>query len=445
MTQSLRKLPSVSSLLLKADKAGVLDRYPRSIVTNAIRAVLDRGRSAGGREPEIGWLAAVEQEVASWRALSLVRVINATGVVLHTNLGRAPLPAAAKEAVAKALEYSTLEFDTESGGRGSRQQHVRGLLKQVTGAEDALVVNNAAAALLLTVNTLAAGGETVISRGELLEIGGSFRLPDIIAKSESRLVEVGTTNRTHSSDYQGALTERTSCLLKVHRSNFTLEGFVSDVHIAELVRLGEANGIPVVHDVGSGLLIDLTEFGLTGEPLVQESVRAGAVTIFSGDKLLGGPQAGIIVGPAAVVRKLSKDPMARAMRPDKSTVAALEATLSLYQDRATAIREIPVLSMLTTDRTRLKKRARRLAKKIPGSQMEDGHSAVGGGSFPEAELATALVAIQTESCNSLARKLREHSPPVIARSAGGKVLLDVRTVADDELELVARAVNAANR
>ncbi len=285
----------------------------------------------------------------------------------------------------------------------------------------------------------------MISRGELLEIGDAFRLPDIIAKSESRLVEVGTTNRTHSSDYQGALTERTSCLLKVHRSNFTLEGFVSDVHIAELVRLGEANGIPVVHDVGSGLLIDLTEFGLTGEPLVQESVRAGAVTIFSGDKLLGGPQAGIIVGPAAVVRKLSKDPMARAMRPDKSTVAALEATLSLYQDRATAIREIPVLSMLTTDRTRLKKRARRLAKKIPGSQMEDGHSAVGGGSFPEAELATALVAIQTESCDNLARKLREHSPPVIARSAGGKVLLDVRTVADDELELVARAVNAANR
>ncbi|MCZ6759157.1 MAG: L-seryl-tRNA(Sec) selenium transferase [Gemmatimonadetes bacterium] len=439
MNDTRRKIPSVSSLVLAAENKGLIDSYPRTVVTNAIRAVLVRARAAGGKEPEEGWLAAVESETATWRALSLKRVINATGVVLHTNLGRAPLADAAKDAVWKTLEYSTLEYNESSGTRGSRQKHVRAILKELTGAEDALVVNNAAAALLLTINTLAGGGETVISRGELVEIGGSFRLPDIIAKSDSHLVEVGTTNRTHLPDYENAVTASTKCLLKVHRSNFTIDGFVSEVSIEDLVRLGLRSDIAVVHDVGSGLLIDLAEFGLTGEPLVRNSVTAGATAIFSGDKLLGGPQAGIIVGSSEIIEQLSKNPLARVVRADKTAIAGLEATLAIFRDRDTALTEIPTLRMLTVDGATLKKRARRLSRRIPGSELIRGHSSVGGGAFPNARLETTLVSLATDSCEAVLEKLRSHSPPIIARCASDAVLLDVRTVTDQEFGIIADA------
>ncbi|UCF41648.1 MAG: L-seryl-tRNA(Sec) selenium transferase, partial [Gemmatimonadota bacterium] len=359
MTDPRRRLPAVHALIDAARDAGLEAAHGELLA--AARAVLARARVTGAHEPEEGWTEAVRLELDRLARPSLRRVVNATGVVLHTNLGRAPLAAEARTAVEQALGYSTLELELESGARGSRQDHVRDTLTAVTGAEDALVVNNAASALVLVLNGLAAGGETVVSRGELVEIGGSFRIPEILSHSGSVLVEVGTTNRTRLRDYELAVTPRTRVLLKVHRSNFQLTGFTEEVDAAALVRVGADRGIPTVHDVGSGLLLPLDAYGLTGEPLVRDSAAAGALVVFSADKLLGGPQAGLIVGPRALVGRLAGHPLARAFRPDKITFAALEATLALYRDPDRARRRIPVLAMLTAPPAELARRARRLA------------------------------------------------------------------------------------
>ncbi len=368
--------------------------------------------------------------------------MNATGVVLHTNLGRAPLAESAIRAGLDGAWYSALEYDLDAGGRGSRQRHTSALVRELTGAEDALVVTNAAAAVFLTLSALAADGETIVSRGELVEIGGGFRIPDILARSGSVLVEVGTTNRTRLRDYEAAIGPRTRCALKVHRSNFTLSGFVTECTIDDLARLMQPRGIPVIHDVGSGLLVDLSPWGLSGEPMARDSVAAGAVAVFSGDKLLGGPQAGIIAGPQKTISQVATHPLARALRPDKITIGALEATLALYRDRDAAIREIPTLAMLTAPHDLLKRRARRLARKI-GVTTAPGQSSVGGGAFPEADLPTTLVVIPAAHPDNFLTALRRHDPPVIARAGDGAVLLDVRTLRDDEFDTVAAAAAAA--
>jgi len=442
MTGDRRRLPAVHALVTEIRARGIAD-VPDAVLTEAVRDVLASARAQGGEPPAEGWVAAVERHLAERERPSLTRVINATGVVLHTNLGRAPLADAAVAAMRDAAGYSALEYELDEGGRGSRQRHTHGLLTALTGGEDALVTVNAASAVLLALTALAADGDTLVSRGELVEIGGGFRIPEILARSGSRLVEVGTTNRTRLADYEGAAGSGTRCVLKVHRSNFAMTGFVAEVGVADLVRRFAADGIPVVHDVGSGLLMDLEPWGLRGEPLVGPSVAAGALTVFSGDKLLGGPQAGIVVGPAALVRRLAADPLARAVRPDKVTLAGLEATLALYRDPADARSRIPVLRMLTADPAELRRRAHRLARRIPGSSTQPGESAVGGGAFSDAALPTTLVVIPARSPDSLRAALRQADPPIIARTVGDAVALDVRTMADGEFAMVAEAVARA--
>ncbi|MBI3982213.1 MAG: L-seryl-tRNA(Sec) selenium transferase [Gemmatimonadetes bacterium] len=443
MTDRRTRLPAVHALATEAARSGVGVEAPRAVVVAAIREVLAAARAAGGEPPPDGWMAAVSRRLALRERPSLTRVINATGVVLHTNLGRAPLAAAATTALAEAAGYSTLEYDLEDGTRGSRQDHVRDLLCEITGAEHGLVVINAAAALLLTLNTLADGGETIVSRGELVEIGDAFRIPDILAKSGTVLVEVGTTNSVRRRDYEAALSPRTRSVLKVHRSNFQVTGFTGEAALADLVDAMRPRGIPVVHDAGSGLLLNLEPWGLRGEPLVPASVAAGAVVVFSGDKLLGGPQAGIVVGPRDPIERAARNPLFRALRPDKGTIAALEATLRLYRDPDAALRDIPALAMLTADASALRRRARRLARLIGQATTIPGSSSVGGGAFPEADLPTTLVALEPTSCDGFLAALRQHQPPVIARAAEGRVLLDVRTIADAEFAIVAEAIRKA--
>jgi L-seryl-tRNA(Ser) seleniumtransferase len=377
-------------------------------------------------------------------------VLNASGVVLHTNLGRAPLAPAAIAAVAAiAGGYSNLEFDLATGSRGSRSDHCRGVLREVTGAADALVVNNAAAALLLALAAHAAGRDVLISRGELIEIGGSFRIPDILARSGARLREVGTTNRTHLEDYRRELDGGVAAILTVHRSNFAQVGFVASPEPADLARLAGEAGIPYLYDVGSGLLADLSSWGLSGEPRVVDALGAGAgLVFFSGDKLLGGPQAGCIVGDAALVRRCREHPIARAVRADKMTLAALGATLSLYRDPDSAVTEIPVLRMLTLSPEELERRARRLADASPSSlraELVAGESAVGGGSFPGAVLPTTLVALDAAEMgpDGLALRLRVGDPAVVARVAEGRLLLDPRTLREEDLAAVGAALTQA--
>jgi L-seryl-tRNA(Ser) seleniumtransferase len=439
-----RNLPAVNTLLAEAESSGLAARLPRAVVVRAIRETLAAARTGGGEAPAEGWLSAVERRAAEAYRLSLIRVINATGVVLHTNLGRAPLADAARQALTDAAGYVALEYELEEGRRGSRQDHTRTLLQELTGAEDAFVATNAAAALFLVLASLASNGETIVSRSELVEIGGGFRIPEILARSGSRLMEVGTTNRVRSSDYQVALTDGTRCVLKVHRSNFRITGFTSEVSIQDLAALCAPRGLPVVHDVGSGLLLDLERVGLTGEPLVRESVAAGAVVVFSGDKLLGGPQAGIIVGPATWMARISQDPLARALRPDKSTLAALEATLALYREPAVALEQIPVLRMITATPDELSRRARKLARKIVNAKVIPGESEVGGGAFPEAQLATSLVAVTVPSVDRTLELLRAGDPPIIARASGGAVVFDVRTLADEDFAAIAAAMPGAH-
>ncbi|HEV8215710.1 MAG TPA: L-seryl-tRNA(Sec) selenium transferase, partial [Gemmatimonadaceae bacterium] len=379
-----RRLPSVTSLLESGDVQALLEQAPRAVVVDAIRRTIDAARLEPASAPstEQDWARAVSNAVAQSITPSLRRVINATGVVLHTNLGRAPLAPAAVDAIVRVAQgFSNLEYDLAQGARGSRYVHCTDLLRELTGAEDALVVNNGAAALVLVLNTVADGRDAIVSRGELVEIGGSFRIPDMMRKSGARLVEVGTTNRTHSDDYERAIGAETGAMLKVHRSNFALSGFVADASIAALAALGTPRGIPVIHDLGSGLLLSLAEYGLAGEPTAREALRAGAsIVTMSGDKLLGGPQAGIILGSRALLEGVRKNPLTRSYRVDKLTLAALEATLALYRDPARAIREIPVLAQLTETVAVLRDRAERLRATIGAAGLEvvETKASVGG-------------------------------------------------------------------
>ena len=426
----------------------LMEVAPRGVVVAAVRESLDAARTRRAGPPE-RWEDDIRERVAWKSGASLRRVLNATGVVLHTNLGRAPLaPSAIAAMAAVAGEYTNLELDLPSGSRGSRSDHCRALLQSTTGAEDGLVVNNAAGALVLALNALAEGRDVLISRGELIEIGGSFRIPEILAKSGARLREVGTTNRTHLADYRNAL-DGAAVILTVHRSNFEQRGFVASPEPAELAELADGAGIPYLYDVGSGLLADLSPWGLASEPRVPAAVDAGAgLVLFSGDKLLGGPQAGCLVGRAALVARCRTNPLARALRADKLTLSALAATLALYQDPETVTRSVPVLAMLTMSAAELAGRAESLAARLPAEvrpQLMGGESAVGGGAFPGAVLPTTLVAIHAGELgpDGLALRLRLGDPPVLARVAHDQVLFDPRTLDPGALPLVAQAVEAA--
>ncbi|MGH7673554.1 MAG: L-seryl-tRNA(Sec) selenium transferase [Gemmatimonadales bacterium] len=450
----LAAIPSVDRILQDPRLAPAIARHGRPLVVGELRALLAEYRTAlkaGTALPPnddaiaLGLLNRLEAAAQP----SLRRVFNLTGTVLHTNLGRALLPQNAIEASAIALSSPTnLEYDLEAGERGERDDHHQALLCRITGAEAATAVNNNAGAVLLAMNTLAAGREVVVSRGELVEIGGSFRIPDIMARSGARLVEVGTTNRTHRQDYEAALTADSRVLLKVHRSNFQLSGFTADVAARELGELARARGIPCLYDLGSGLLLDLAPWGLTGEPTVAEAVASGAEMItFSGDKLLGGPQAGILLGSEAAIAACRADPIARALRADKLTLAALEATLALYRDPETARREIPVLRMLTETPEDVKRRGEALKRDVGDARAEliNGASEVGGGSFPGAKLPTWLVRLTADrlTADALAGRLRGGNPPIIARIADDRVVLDPRTIFPDQVDVAARAVAAA--
>jgi len=432
--------------------AELIRSYPRKLVVEAARTVVAQARRTDPDELErFPWESRIAEVVASAARPSLRQVINASGVVLHTNLGRAPLAPSAIEAMSRvARGYSNLEFDLASGVRGSRLDHCRDLLAGICGAGDSLVVNNAAGALVLALNTISAGRETLLSRGELIEIGGSFRIPDIIRRSGARLREVGTSNRTHHDDYRAAISERTGALLTVHRSNFRISGFVASADPAELAQLAAAAGVPYIHDVGSGLLLDLAPWGLTGEPLVRDAVAAGAdLVIFSGDKLLGGPQAGCMVGRPDLIESIRRNPLSRALRADKFTLAALAATLSLYHDDVSALSAIPVLAMLTADPERLEARARDIAGRCPAvlaAEVVAGNSAVGGGSFPGCSLPTHLVALTPPTgADEFAARLRAADRPVVTRVADGRVLLDPRTIMEQDLEALLEALAQSSR
>jgi L-seryl-tRNA(Ser) seleniumtransferase len=433
----------------------LLATAPRDLVTDVVRSVIEDARQAATPTPidDAAWMRAIETALVQRQRSTLRRVINATGVVLHTNLGRAPLATAALDAIrAVAQGFSTLEYDVATGARGSRHAHCTALLTELTGAEDALVVNNCAAALVLSLNTFADGRDAVISRGELVEIGGSFRVPDIMSKSGARLVEVGTTNRTHADDYRRALSPRTGALVSVHRSNFTIDGFVASVAVRDLVPIAAEANVPLLHDFGSGLLLDLSPWGLTGEPSARDAVKAGAALVMmSGDKMLGGPQAGIIVGKAEMIGALRRNPLARALRVDKLTLAALEATLALYRDPAHAVKAIPALAMLTTPVMALEARAGRLlatlaASGVPATlaRVTRTEATVGGGAFPGARIPSAAIALEVASPERLEAKLRGGIVPVVGRVSDGKVVLDLRSVCpdlDDELgALVVKAL-----
>jgi L-seryl-tRNA(Ser) seleniumtransferase len=422
----VRQLPPVDALAAEVDA-------PRALAVAAARAVLAQRRAEllSGADDAVDLGERARAWVQDVTRPSLRRVLNATGVIVHTNLGRAPLAAAAREAVARVAEgYANLEFELESGERGSRHAHVEPLLRELTGAESALVVNNGAGAALLAAAALAGPGkEVVVSRGQLVEIGGGFRVPDVIAQAGARLVEVGTTNRTRIADYERALSADTGAVLRVHQSNFRQLGFVEDVPIEALCELG----VPVIDDVGSGALTELHD-----EPPVRRSVAAGAALVCcSGDKLLGGPQAGILVGRASAVAAARTHPLARALRIDKLSLAALEATLRAHRD---APEQIPVLAMLHATRETLERRARALAARIEGAQVIEGIARVGGGALPLLELPGPVVALPDAS---LAAALRRGDPPLIGRIEDGRLLLDPRTLADDELEAAAQAVAAA--
>ena len=448
MSDPRRRLPAVDALLAEPDVAALLTAHPRGLVVRAVRDTIEHARADDGSTPPEGWGAAVSARVERLAAPSLLPVINATGVVLHTNLGRAPLARAAREAMTRiATGYSNLEYDLARGARGSRHALCRDLLVELTGAEDAIVVNNAAGGLLVALSALARDGEAVVSRGELVEIGGAFRIPDIMARSGATLVEVGTTNRTHLADYEGAVGDRTKLLLKVHRSNFQVSGFTAEVSGREIAGVARARGAASLYDLGSGLLADLSPWGLTGEPTVAEALASGVDAVaFSGDKLLGGPQAGILLGTRGAIAACRKDPLARAVRSDKFTLAALEATLALYREPVTSLREIPVLRMLTEDVKQIRQRAEALHKGVgKDAEIVEGESEVGGGSFPGAKLKTWLVQLNTQhpTPDTLAARLRANAPPIIARIADDRVVLDPRTIFPDELESVARAVRTA--
>jgi L-seryl-tRNA(Ser) seleniumtransferase len=455
-TSDLRHVPSVDQLLRTDEARALRDAIGLKRLTAIARAVTSELRSSirTGRKILTNGNAAeslLAEAVARMRETAQIesqtgikRVINATGVLLHTNLGRAPLSAAARDAVIEASRFCALEYDVATGSRGKRGARVESLLKDLTGAEDALVVNNCAAAALLILSVLAGDGETIVSRGELVEIGGDFRVPDVMASSGTRMVEVGTTNRTHLEDYRRAINANTRLIMHVHPSNYRIVGFASSPELSELAALAHERGLLVYEDAGSGQLADLSAYGIVGEPIVSTIVANGAdVVSFSGDKLLGSAQAGLIVGKHDVVNRLRKHPLYRALRSDKLRLAALEATLTAHRREAAAA-EVPVIQMLSASQEEIETRAKQLVEQAGNTALQltlqPGESAIGGGAGPTCNLPTMLVAITHPrlTAQEIERILRSSSPPVIGRISEGKVLLDLRTVLPDELaELVA--------
>jgi L-seryl-tRNA(Ser) seleniumtransferase len=452
----LRQLPQVDDLLRHPELAPGIASLPRSLATTVIRRVLADQRqiistTSADLLPEVldeaGLVLVIGEALVAATNPSLRRVINATGVIIHTNLGRSPV---GEPCLAQLLEvashYNTLEYDLARGARGSRQDHLEGLLKELTGADGVLVVNNNAAGVLLALNTLAKGKEVIISRGQLVEIGGSFRMPEIMAASGAILREVGTTNKTHLQDFEQAITSETAMLLKVHPSNYRIMGFTHEVLLAEMVALGRRYGLLVVEDLGSGCLVDLSKYGLEREPTVQETLKAGAdLVLFSGDKLLGGPQAGLVLGNRDVVEALRKNPLTRALRPDKMTLTALEATLRLYLEEPQAISGIPTLRMLTRPVAELDHQARVLARKMKrhfGSLLQvevvKSEGRAGGGSLPQTPLLSRALAlfVASLSAQDLETRLRQASTPVIGRVEHGVVLLDLRALLPGDQEVI---------
>lgn len=451
LNAKLRALPSVDKLLAAAES--LIVRYGRELVTEALRQTLTETRAhlLDSHDMDItpdALLTHAAQSLIALHTPTLRTVINATGVIIHTNLGRAPLSDAAIRAMAEVSHgYSTLEFDLENGKRGSRSLHAEQLLRQVTGAEAALVVNNNAAATVLLLAALAQGREVIVSRGQLVEIGGGFRVPDIMRQSGAALVEVGTTNRTRARDYAAAVTPNTAMLLRVHSSNFKQIGFTEETPLADLRAVADSHGVLLADDLGSGALLDTARYGLDHEPTVQESLTAGVdVVAFSGDKLLGGPQAGILVGKKAVIDMLKRHPLARAIRADKLCLAALSATLEHYRAGA-ALEHVPVWRMIATPYGSLYNTAQAWRASLAAYGIDaaivDGESTVGGGSLPGATLRTALLALSVESADAFMARLRAHTPPVIARIADGRVMFDPRTVFESQRATLADAIRAA--
>jgi len=451
MTEALARLPSVDSLLGHPRSQTLVALFGHALTVDAFREALDDARReirAGGDAPAADVLAdAAGKKLSEWTTPRPHAVINATGVIIHTNLGRAPLSVKANEAMWDVSQsYSDLEYDLESGERGHRMAAVGDLLCRVTGAEAALVVNNNAGAVLLALIAHASGREVVISRGQLVEIGGGFRIPEVLMQSGAKLVEVGTTNRTHRRDYEAALNEDTAAILRAHSSNFRVVGFTAEVSIAELAEIGRSRGIPVIDDLGSGALLDTAAYNLMHEPMPQESLAAGAALVcFSGDKLLGGPQAGIVIGQKKYVEPLKRHPLARALRADKLCLAALSATLTHYLKREAEC-EIPVWRMISMPLDEIAKRAKQWARKLHQAGIEaqviEGRSTVGGGSLPGETLPTWLVAVECDSPDTLAARLRRNDPPVVARIENGRLVLDPRTVQIGEEKVLLEAVAA---
>jgi L-seryl-tRNA(Ser) seleniumtransferase len=455
----MAKLPKVDQVLAEPQLRELLIELPRTLVLDGVRLVLENLRVGllAGRKLELSALElATVAAAAASRARELARpslrwVVNATGVVVHTNLGRSLLAGAALERMlALNRTYTNLEYDLEKGARGSRYTHVTGILKEITGAEAALVVNNNAAAVYICLQSLASGREVIVSRGQLVEIGGSFRIPDVMARSGAVLKEVGSTNKTHLRDYEQAVTSNTGLLLKVHTSNFAMVGFHHEVPLKELRLLADRCHLPLMEDLGSGVLMDLTRFGLPKEPTVQETLADGVdLVTFSGDKLLGGPQAGVILGRAELVEQVRVNPMNRALRIDKLTLAALEATLALYRDPQRAVAAIPTLRMLATPYEELRRRAAGLARRLRALGLTrlkvatvDGQSRVGGGALPLAAPRTRLLVVEVEgvSATRLEQGLRAAPIPIIARLEDGCLFLDVRTLVGDDVQVIARTL-----
>jgi len=455
-----RQIPSVDELLVTSAIKSMLSAIPRTLVLRAIRQVLDELREEirkapiRDKMPDVELSTVVDQITRRASILSqpsLRQVINATGVIVHTNLGRSPVPKRVVTAFnSLAGCYSNLEYDLNTGKRGSRYVHAQDILRELTGAEDALVVNNNAAAVLIALDTMAKGKEVVISRGQLVEIGGSFRMPDVMRKSGAKMFEVGTTNKTTIRDYEAAIVSDTALLLKVHMSNFQIVGFTQEVSLEELVGLGKKYSIPVMEDLGSGCLIDLSRYGLKKEPTVQDSVEKGAdIITFSGDKMLGGPQCGIILGKKDIISAIKANQLNRALRVGKLTLIALQETLSMYRDEEKAIRQIPTLRMICQSYPSVCRKAeklRGLIGKIDTSNfvisLSDGFSQVGGGALPLEEIKSRLLCLSPRrlSASHIVEFLRSYDPPVVVRLEKNNVLLDLRTIQEKEVKIVAAAI-----
>ena len=459
-----KMLPSVDEVLSQKEIEELIEKYPRSIVLESIREVIDINRQtivAIKTEEEAEKFSLTMEKVIEETekkardnyALSLKKVINGTGTVLHTNLGRSLISEKIKDEIwTAASRYSNLEYDLEKGERGSRYVHLTDMIKRLTGAEDVLVVNNNAAAVMLVLSTMAKGGEAIVSRGELVEVGGSFRIPSVMALSGADLVEIGATNKTHLKDYEEAITENTRALMKVHTSNYRIMGFTESISVAELVELGKKYDLPVIEDLGSGVFIDLSKYGLEYEPTVLDSIHRGAdIVTFSGDKMLGGAQAGIIVGKKKYISAMKKNQLTRALRVDKLTICALEATLRMYLDEEEAVKNIPTLNMITMPMEELERKANLLYAEIEKLNLDaDVHieeclSQVGGGSMPLETMKSRGIAITPKNMNvsTLERKLRLSDSHIIARVYDNKYVLDVRTIFEDEFVDVANELKLA--